>query len=87
MSFEFCHERLQWKHRLLSSFHIVMYKTIFVINIIIYMCLQHSIVYESKTAVFLSLRERICFPKHFAALSLLLKEFAPLRIFCRFVFT
>ena len=39
---------------------------------------------------FLSLRERICYPKEFAALrilNLLLKEFAPFRIFCRFVFT
>ena len=44
-----------------------MYKTIFVINIVIYMCLQHSNVFEFKTAVFLSLRERICFPKEFAS--------------------
>ena len=36
----------------------VMYKRIFVINIIIYMCLQHSNVHEFKIAVFLSLRER-----------------------------
>ena len=60
---------------------LVMYKTIFVINIIIYICLQHIDVYEFKTAVFLSLMERICFPKEFAPLRmlcLLLKDFAPL---------
>ena len=36
------------------------------------------------------MRERICSPKDFAPLrilNLLLKEFATLRIFCRFVFT
>ena len=46
--------------------------------------------YAFKIAVFLSLRERICSPKEFAPLrilNLLLKEFPPLRIFCRFVFT
>ena len=55
-----------------------MYKTIFVINIIIYMCLQHIDIYEFKTAVFLSLRERICFPNEFTPLrmlSLLLKDY------------
>ena len=58
-----------------------MYKTIFVKNIIIYMCLQHSNVCEFEIAVYLSLRERICSPKEFAPLrifNLLLKEFAPL---------
>ena len=67
-----------------------MYKTIFVINIIFYMCLQHSNVFALKIAFFPSLRERIGSPKEFAPLrilNLLLKEFAPLRIFCRFVFT
>ena len=45
---------------------------------------------EFKIAIFLFFRERICSPKEFAPLRmlyLLLKEFAPLRIFCRFVFT
>ena len=44
---------------------------------------------EFRIAVFLSLKERICSPKEFAPLrilNLLLKEFARLRIFCRFVF-
>ena len=67
-----------------------MYKTIFVINIII-SCVCNILMFcEFKVAVFLSLRERICSPKEFAPLrilNLLLKEFAPLRIFCRFVFT
>ena len=43
-----------------------------------------------KIAVFLSLKERICSSKEFAPiriLNLLLKEFVPLRIFYRFVFT
>ena len=51
-----------------------MYKTIYAINIIIYMCLQHS---KFEITVYLPLRERICSPK----------EFAPLRIFCKFIFT
>ena len=37
----------------------VMCKTIFVTNIIIYMCLQHSNVYKFEIAVYLYLRERI----------------------------
>ena len=55
-----------------------MYKTIFVINIIIYMCLQHIDIYEFKTAVFLSLRERICFPNEIYSLKNV--EFAPQRL-------
>ena len=39
-----------------------MYKTIFVINILIYMCLQRSNVCEFRIAVFLFLRERIGSP-------------------------
>ena len=64
---------------LFRAMYIVMYKTIRVINIIIYMCLNILIFYEYKTAVFVSLRERICSLKEFAPLrmsSLLLKEFA-----------
>ena len=68
---------------------IVIQKTIFVINIIIYTC-NILMFCEFKIAVYLSLRERICSPKEFAPLrilNLLIKEFAPLRIFCKFVFT
>ena len=67
-----------------------MYKKIFVINIIIYMYLQHSNFYEFKIVVFLFLRERVCSPFEFAPLGslyLLLEEFVSLRIFCRLVFT
>ena len=65
----------------------VMYKKIFVINIMICNILMF---YQFKIVVFLSLRERICSPKEFAPFRifiLLLKEFAPLRIFWKFVFT
>ena len=58
--------------------YIVMYKTIRVINIIIYMCLNILIFYEYKTAVFVSLRERICSLKEFYSLKNV--EFAPKRI-------
>ena len=67
-----------------------MFKTIFVINIIIYTCLQHSNVLRICIAVYLSLRERISSPKEFAPLrilNLLLKKFSSLGIFCKFVFT
>ena len=46
--------------------------------------------YGFEVAVFLSLRERICSPGEFALLrilNLLIKDFAPLRIFCKFLFT
>ena len=45
---------------------------------------------EFEIAVYLSLIERICSPEEFVPLrilNLLLKEFAPLRIFCKIVFT
>ena len=70
--------------------HTIMYKTIFVVNIIIYMRLQHSDVLWVKNcglSIFKGnnlLPKRICSFKHF---ELDLKEFAPLRIFCKFVFT
>ena len=46
----------------ISSHKCVMYKAIFVINIIIHMCLQHLILCEFKIVVFLFLRERVCSP-------------------------
>ena len=64
-----------------------MYKKLFVINIIVCNIRMFN---EFKIAVFISLRERICSPKEFAPfriLILLLKEFAHLRIFWKFVFT
>ena len=45
---------------------------------------------EFEIAVYLSLRERICSPKEFAPLKILnlfLKELAPLRVLCNYVFT
>ena len=67
-----------------------MYKTIFVINIAIYMFLQHSNVLLILNGFLPILRERICCLKEFTPLrilSLLPKEFAPLRIFCKLMFT
>ena len=67
-----------------------MYKTIFVINIITYSVCNILMFYKFGIAVYVYLRERICSPKEFAPLrilDLLLQEFAPVRIFCKFVFT
>ena len=69
---------------------LVMYKIIFVINIIIYTCFDIPMLCKFDIAVCLSFRERICSPKEFAPLrilNLLLKEFVPLRLFCKFGFT
>ena len=55
-----------------------MYKTIFVINIIIYSICNILMFCESEIVVLLSLSGRICSPKEFAPLrilNLLLKEF------------
>ena len=62
-----------------------MYKTVFVI-ISLFICVCNILMFcEFEIAVYLSLRERICSPKEYApsrVLNLLLKEFAPLRVFC-----
>ena len=66
---------------------IVMYETIFAINIIIYARLHFLIVCEFEAAVIF--KERICSPKEcapFRILNVLLNEFTPFRTFCTFVF-
>ena len=65
----------------------VMYKTIFVINIIIFKFGNIIMFCKFETSFYLSLREIIFSPKEFALLrilNLLPKEFAQLRIFCKF---